>query len=256
MKIFFLSLLSLLGNSLAAQPDSIVSQVYRWAEAEVSTTDVRERRHLLQGRTHDLASLEMHANTLKPGQPLHAPHAHSEREELIIVKEGEVKMTIEGESRVLGPGSIALVMPGDHHGLENTGKEPAVFYILLYHSKAPVDLARGKQAGGSLMLAWEDVPFRETEKGGVRSFFERPTAMFERLEMHVTTLKGGIQSHPPHTHLPAEIILMLEGATEEQIDENSYRGKAGDLYFLGSETRHTIKNTGTAACTYFAFQFN
>lgn len=256
MKLYPFILLCLISFPLIAQQDSIISQVYRWEDAERTTTEHRDRRHFLQGSTRDLAYLEMHATTLEPGQPLHAPHAHNDREELIIIKEGKVKITIGEESQVLGPGSIALVMPGDQHGLENTGTEPAIFYIMLYHSQAPVDLERGKQAGGSLMMNWEDIPYRETEKGGSRALFERPTAMFERLEMHATTLNGGIQSHPPHTHRPAEIILMLEGNTEEQIDDSRYPGKAGDFYFLGSETRHTIRNTGDSPCTYYAFQFN
>jgi (S)-ureidoglycine aminohydrolase len=232
MKTLLLGLICLLCSPLLAQHAPIVSQAYHWDDAKMTSTDIRERRHFLQGSTRDLEYLEMHATTLDGGHSLHPPHSHEDREELIIVKEGSVKMTIGGESRELGPGSVAVVMPGDRHGLENTGTVPAVFYILLYRSKAPMDSERVMQAGGSFMLSWEDVPFRETEKGGVRSFFERPTAMFERLEMHVTTLKGGVQSHPPHTHRPAEIILMLEGATGEQIDKKSYQGQAGDLYFL------------------------
>ena len=241
---------------LIAQQPSIESKVYQWENAEITSTDIRVRRHFLQGSTRDLSHLELHATTLAPGKPLHPIHSHVQREELIIVKKGAVEITIEKEKQVLGPGSVALIMPGDQHTLTNVGRDSASFYILLYTAKSEPNLPRATEAGGSLIVNWEDVPFKERKKGGVRSFFERPTAMLERLEMHVTTLNPGIQSHPPHTHRPAEIILMLGGESQELIDGEYFKGRAGDFYFLGSETEHTIRNTGTEPCTYFAFQFN
>lgn len=256
MKRSFLYILLFFSFHLQAQePAPIVSKSYHWDEAEMTTNDIRMRRYFLKGSTRDLAYLEMHATTLAAGKELHPLHQH-DREELLIVKEGKVKVKIENNEQILGPGSVAVVMPGDQHGLENVGEDSATFYILLYQSNSGPNQQRAKEAGGSFMINWEDVPLRETQKGGARSFFERPTAMFERLEMHVTTLKSGIQSHPPHTHRPAEIILMIEGESQEQIDDNFYQGQAGDFYFLGSETLHTIKNIGDQPCTYFAFQFN
>jgi (S)-ureidoglycine aminohydrolase len=79
--------------------------------------------------------------------------------------------------------------------------------------------------------------------------------MCERFEMHVTTLNEGLKSHDPHTHRPAEIILIIEGNTEMQIGDDFYQGTQGDLYFVASEVPHAIRNTGKSACSYFAFQF-
>ncbi len=254
--LFLLIILLSISMPLIAQQPPVGSKVYRWEEAKITSSDIRVRRHFLKGSTHDLSHLELHATTLSPGQPLHPLHTHEQREELIIIKEGSVEVVIEEEKQVLGPGSVALVMPGDRHNLTNVGQDSASFYILLYTAKSEPNQQRATEAGGSLIVKWKDIPFQERKKGGVRSFFERPTAMLKRLEMHVTTLNPGIQSHPPHTHRPAEIILMLEGESQEFIDGEYFQGSEGDLYFLGSETEHTIKNTGTKPCTYFAFQFH
>ncbi|MGB3585206.1 MAG: cupin domain-containing protein [Tunicatimonas sp.] len=254
--MLFLLIIVLFAHSpVAAQQPSTESGAYHWEEADISSSDIRVRRHFLKGSTRDLSYLELHATTLAPGQPLHPLHTHEDREELIIIKEGSVEVAIEQEKQVVGPGSVALIMPGDQHNLTNVGQDSATFYILLYTAKSAPNQQRAAEVGGSLVVDWEDVPFQEREKGGVRSFFERATVMLERLEMHVTTLNPGIQSHPPHTHRPAEIILMLEGESQEFIDGEYFNGSGGDLYFLGSETEHTIKNTGTEPCTYFAFQF-
>ena len=79
--------------------------------------------------------------------------------------------------------------------------------------------------------------------------------MSERLEMHVTTLNPHITSHEPHTHLPAEIIIMMKGHTEMIIGDGLFKGEAGDVYFLGSNIPHGIRNIGDGQCMYLAFQF-
>ncbi len=52
---------------------------------------------------------------------------------------------------------------------------------------------------------------KKTEKGGRREIVDRPTAMFERFEMHVSTLNKGLASHDPHTHAAEEVVLLISG---------------------------------------------
>jgi quercetin dioxygenase-like cupin family protein len=73
--------------------------------------------------------------------------------------------------------------------------------------------------------------------------------------MHATTLNPEIKSHEPHTHLPAEIVVMMKGHTEMEIGDGHYKGEVGDVYFLGSNIPHAIRNTGDEQCQYLAFQF-
>ena len=253
---FLLFAMILLTDDAPGQSQAVASGLYALDDAEVITRKSGNRMPMLLGSSRDFEYLEMHATSLVPGASPHAPHVHDDIEEVIFVKDGQLEVSIENKKHILGSGSIALIMPGDRHGITNVNSEEVLYYTLRYRSRAEKEGLRGKEAGGSLVVHWEDVPFRELEKGGVRSFFERPTAMCERFEMHVTTLKAGLQSHPPHQHRAGEIILMVEGISQEQINEKFYQGEAGDFYFLESESEHTIKNIGKEACTYFAFQFN
>ena len=116
-------------------------------------------------------------------------------------------------------------------------------------------MARGKTAGGSFVKDWSKITFKPHERGGVRSYFDRPTALTKRFEMHVTSLKEGFPSHPPHTHRAEEFILVLEGSVEMMIGEQSNKGKAGDILFAPSNVPHGLKNDGTGMCSYFAFQW-
>lgn len=106
------------------------------------------------------------------------------------------------------------------------------------------------------MMDWEKVAFRAHDKGGIRNFFNRPTGMCRRLEMHVTTLNAGIKSHEPHIHRAAEMVLMVEGETEMQIGDQFFPGAAGDLFFLASNVPHAIRNTGSKPCVYYAIQLD
>jgi len=57
------------------------------------------------------------------------------------------------------------------------------------------DLQRGKEDGGSFIIDYDQVEFRKHDKGGIRNFFRRSTAMCPYYEMHITNLNPGIKSH-------------------------------------------------------------
>jgi len=255
MKYILLIIITLSSSPLWGQENPVKSGIYRWDDLNAEKKASIESRAILQGSTRDLSHLEINAITLVPGINPHVSHPLEAEEALVIVKEGQLKVTINDKSSVLGPGSIALIMPGDEHGFENAGNSPASYYIMKYRSKLPINKERGKEAGGSIMIDWNDLAFYTHDKGGVRRYFDRATAMCKNFEMHVTTLNAGIKSHDPHTHRAAEIILMIKGDTEEQIGDKFYKGTEGDLYFLASEIPHAIQNVGKGQCMYFAFQW-
>ena len=256
MKQIFICILLIPGTSLLAQTgDSLLSKVYYWNKLEVKKEDSRVRRQILEGKTFALSYFEIHASTLEPGKAPHPPHVHDDYEELIIVKEGEVKITIAGKSKILGPGSIAFAMPGDEHGIENAGNTQATYFILKYKGKTPMNMERAKQAGGSFMLDWNELTTRNTGKGYRRDFFNKATSQLNQFEMHTTALNADSVSHAPHTHVQEEIILILRGTVEMYINGNLHKGAAGDLYFISSNVPHALKNIGKEQCEYFAFQW-
>jgi len=255
MRSFLFISFVLLSASLAAQKtDSLAPKVYSWNKLEAIKEDTRVRRQILEGSTTSLANFEVHASTLEPGKAPHPPHKHEDQEELMIVKEGTVKITINGISKILGPGSIAFAMPGDEHGIENAGNTQATYLILKYKGKKP-DLERGKQAGGSFMLDWNDMVKKSTGKGYRRDFFNRATSQLAQFEMHTTALNADSASHAPHTHVQEEIILIIQGNVTMHIDGKLYPASAGDLVFLPSGIPHALLNTGKEQCEYFAFQW-
>jgi (S)-ureidoglycine aminohydrolase len=258
-----LILLFCLIPSLAfSQGKPIESKVYYWNDLTVNKRPQGESRPILEGTTPDFKLCKIHASTLLPKSRMRKEAYLQENEELIIVKEGELTVTIEGKTKVLKAGGMALIMSNDIRETENRSDENTTYYVFQYNSTEPIDLERGKKAGGSLMLNWDEVAFKPHDKGGRKDFFNRPTAMSKRFEMHTTTLNAGLMSHPPHTHKAAEIIFLINSQgdeatsqAQESIDGNWQDAKVGDIIFLQSNSLHGIRNTGKGTCTYFAFQF-
>lgn len=255
MKSIVLFICGIFLINFSQKPDKVESKVYSFSEAKVEKTSTGEKRQLIDGETTHLENFEIHATTLKPGKAPHGSQVHADSEEIVFIKEGQLKITINSESKIMGAGSVALIMPGDEHGIENIGDSQATYYIIRYKSKKPMDTERGRIAGGSLFIDWNDIKFQPHDKGGIRRFFDRKSAMSERIEMHATTLNPAIKSHEPHTHAPAEIVIMMDGTTEMEIGDGIYEGKVGDIYFLGSNIPHAIRNTGNKQCMYLAFQW-
>lgn len=255
LTVLMLFLTVLCTSAALAQVSPVVSNVYYWDALKVNEKDHADTRPILEGSTTDLAYLDLFATTIKPGQSPHTDQVHDDFEEMIIVKDGKLKVTINDERKVLGPGSVAVTYPGDRHSLENAGDTPVTFFVYQYRSKAPVDLERGKEAGGSFMVDWNDVEMEETETGGRRQIFDRPTSMFKRFEMHVSTLNEGRTNHAAHTHRAEEFVVVIKSDVEMLVGESYHKASAGDIIFLASEIPHALNNIGTGQTEYFAFQW-
>ena len=239
-----------------AQLKPVNNGVYSWEDHSVKVGESRESRKILEGVSPHFEYLKIHATTQFPEAKLSKAHGNEEYEECIIVKEGEMKVTIEGESTILGPGGVILLLPQQMHSLQNIGDTNLTYYVMKYRSKKKMNIERGVTSGGSLMLHRDSLSFKQSARGGGRRYFDRSTAMCERFEMHVTHLNKKGPSHKPHAHIETEIILVLSGETAMTIEGKEYNGKAGDFYFMNSQSLHGVRNTSDKECSYFAFKWN
>lgn len=237
--------------AVSAQRDSVQSGAYNWQEPAVPTSTISSVV-LLEGKVHDFEWMQISANSI-PGKTEHKQMMLVSEEQLLIVKSGTIIIHLWDSMFILSPNSIAVLMPGERYSIANNAENVASFYSMKYRSKKPADAKRG---GTSFAKRWETIPFKTNNiGGGRRDFFEQPTVMQKRFEMHVTTLKEGIKSHEPHTHRAEEIVLIIEGETEMQLGNEIVKTTAAGFYYLGSNVSHAIKNIGTKPSTYFAIQF-
>ncbi|MGK0237208.1 MAG: (S)-ureidoglycine aminohydrolase [Candidatus Pelagisphaera sp.] len=242
---------------LASQPGfaSVVSKSYPWIDPVDTSNSGLKTWTILKGQSTFLDYFEVEAAYLPARSGAFQKRILPDTEQLVIVKKGELTITIQDVEHTIGSSSVALILPGDSHQIRNLSDEPLSYFIMSYRSNLPMNPDRGERAGGSLVVDFEKLEFNPHDKGGRRNNFDRSTAMTENFEMHITTLNEGITSHLPHTHAPEEIILMIHGSAMELINGEPHEIAAGDLAFLGSMIPHGIRNTGTETCMYFAFQW-
>lgn len=246
-----LTLFLLLPSFLNAQQDSVLSGSYEWKLPEKIKYSKLNTSVLLQGKVHDFSQMQISANFMgdKRGRKLTVPDTV---EQVLIIKSGWCRLFMNDTTYSLTPGSVAVLMPGQKFTLQ-TGNRTLEFFSMQYKSRNPAEQQRLNK---SFVKIWEQIAFKPNNNGGGRrDFFETPTPMQKRFEMHVTTLKEGLKSHEPHTHRAEEIVWILEGDTEMQVGDKIVKTGQWGFYYLGSNVSHAIKNIGTKPTTYFAFQF-
>jgi (S)-ureidoglycine aminohydrolase len=241
-------------TSLFAQTQPLVSKVYTWDNSPASSKKVGAVKEIFNGSGAILSNHEMRGFMLDKGKS--RTYKANQAERFFIIKNGPVKVTLDNKEFILDRGSIIFVLPGDQVTIENNGSKEAAYYLMTYQSKQPADAERGKKAGPSFVMNWNDMVVKPTEKGSTRQLFDRQTAMLNRFDIHVTQLNQGFNSHPPHTHVNEEIILMLGGNAEMQIGTEHQKANDGDVVLLNSMVPHNLTNIGTTPCLYFAIQWN
>ena len=102
----------------------------------------------------------------------------------------------------------------------------------------------------SSVFDWNAMKAEPTEAGEVRHVFRTPTATLDELECHVTTLKAGAGSHPPHVHANEEVLIVREGHVEVFYRDAWHPAGPGSVIFLTGTDPHGLRNAGTTAATY------
>lgn len=122
-----------LGQSNNSQP--IPSFALPFDQMKPHTNGGSTGRPILNGITHSGAHLEVHETVLAPGAMPHPPHHHV-HEELFLLSQGTIEVTIAGKSTTIGPGSAAFIHSGEEHGVRNTGNEPAQYFVVAIGTEA------------------------------------------------------------------------------------------------------------------------
>lgn len=86
-------------------------------------------RPVMTGETHGGFRIEVHETDLAPGAMPHPPHRHI-HEEMFLIREGAVAVTINGQTSRIGPGSVAYIASNDLHGIRNVGESHAQYFVV------------------------------------------------------------------------------------------------------------------------------
>jgi len=255
MKFRFTLYLILAISLLQAQQNSLQSKVYQWDINNNGNGAKVQKSILFAGEGGVLAKHAMIGISIPAGKKWEGK-VTANQEKFYIIKTGIADIELNDQKTQFNRGSVVCVLPGDKIQIKNNGNDLLQLYEMSYSAGEKINIERGVKAGGSFITLWDNIKFKPHERGGVRQFFDRPTAMLNRFDIHVTQLKVGFKSHEPHTHVNEEIILMLDGNGEMQIGTDHQKANPGDVVLLGSNILHNITNVGSIPCLYFAIQWN
>ena len=111
----------------------LASKVYELEKLIATPTPNGERRDVFDGPTATLDQAHCHFTTLKPGAASGEPRRHLQ-EEIIIVKEGRVEVSIDGRVESAGAGSVVFLASNAVTRLRNPGATPATYYVVYYRT--------------------------------------------------------------------------------------------------------------------------
>ena len=240
---------------------SVLTTTYvEWNALVPQSTAVGELRPIFDNPTTTLDKLDFHATTLNPGKESHPPHRHP-WEEMLLIKDGQFDVNINGRSQRVGPGTLVFFASNDAHNAKNVGTTPATYYVINFVSDLSHDAAAkpaaeravpGKLASGIYDPA--KMTPKPTKAGHALELFESPTLTFQTLETHITTLNPGQISGPDTIDHNDELVVFQSGPVEIRVDGVAARLNAGSVLFWSPNVKRTLINIGTKPVTYEVFR--
>ena len=97
----------LAAQTASAQTTALPSKVYSFDELPVKKNGANSSRGLAP----------------------HPPHHHG-HDEMVILRQGTLAVTIAGKTTNAGPGSVIFFSSGEEHGMKNVGSENAMYYVI------------------------------------------------------------------------------------------------------------------------------
>jgi mannose-6-phosphate isomerase-like protein (cupin superfamily) len=135
MKVSRRQLAGLLPALAAAQTQEkkakpvLASKAYKYEDLPVKPNGENNGRAVFDGKTHAGFGVELHITELGPGMAPHAPHHHV-NEEALMLRSGQLDVTIEGKTTRVTAGSVVYVNSNEEHGWKNPGPERAQYFVI------------------------------------------------------------------------------------------------------------------------------
>ena len=105
------------------------TQHFKYDELPVTTNGQNRQRRMFTAKTHTGFKIESHSSDIAPGEVNHPPHRHL-REEMMLIREGLMELTIAGTPYRLGPGDVGVIGSNELHNARNVGTGRAVYFIV------------------------------------------------------------------------------------------------------------------------------
>ena len=105
------------------------TQHFKYDALPVTANGKNKRLDMFRAKTHTGFKMESHSSEIAPGEVNHPPHQHL-REEMMLIREGTMELTIGGKPFRLGPGDVGVIGSNEMHNAKNVGTSMARYFIV------------------------------------------------------------------------------------------------------------------------------
>jgi quercetin dioxygenase-like cupin family protein len=196
------------------------STMVDWDSLAVKPSPVGEGRAVFDNPTATLPKLEVHISTLNPGMSSHPVHRHP-WEEMLLVKDGDVDVSINGKKQHAGPGALIFFASNDPHNATNVGSKPATYYVINFVTDKVItapDTAASVQAVPGMLPSsvfdCDSMTPTPTKTGSHVTVVSSPTLTFRALESHISTLNVGASTARDMVDPGDELVVIKSGTVE------------------------------------------
>ena len=102
----------------------------------------------------------------------------------------------------------------------------------------------------------DKIPYTGDEKKKGRRFFLAATHTGFQVEVHETILGPGLETHAPHKHEHEEIVIVVEGTVEANMEGKKQTVPAGSVLVFGLNQMHNARNAGATPCRYYVVELH
>lgn len=118
-----------------AEDAALPSKAYKFEDLPVKKNGANISRAVFDGKTHTGYHIDIHITELGPGEQPHPPHHHV-HEEMVMIKDGTMEVSINGRASTVGPGSVTYVASNEEHGWRNVGSSRAMYFVIAFGREA------------------------------------------------------------------------------------------------------------------------
>jgi quercetin dioxygenase-like cupin family protein len=105
------------------------TRAFVFSELPVTPNGQNRQRRMFTEKTHTGFKISSHQTEVAPGEVNHPPHQHL-REEMMLVREGTMELTVNGKAYRLGPGDVGVIGSNEMHNARNVGTSRAHYFIV------------------------------------------------------------------------------------------------------------------------------
>jgi XRE family transcriptional regulator, regulator of sulfur utilization len=232
-----------------------------WDAMAVRTTANGQLRVAFDNPTATLPKLDVHVTTLNPGMASHPVHDHA-WEEMILVKDGDFDVSINGVKHHAGPGYLVFFASHDVHNMVNSGSTPATYYVINFVTDKALtvpDKPAAEQAVPGMLpssvIDCESIPSAPTPMGTMRaSVIDSPSLTFLQVESHISTLAVGKSTQADIVDPGDELFIVKSGTMEAHVNGIAARISAGSFFYCAPNDKRTFRNIGSVPLVYQVFK--